>query len=55
VEHLGDIMIAHIKVSGLDTLLTVKTPAVLLQVGQAVVLRPQTTKALAFDTDGRIL
>lgn len=55
VEHLGDIVIAYIKVRGMDTLFTVKTQAVALQVGQGLTLRPHATQALAFSADGRIL
>lgn len=55
VEHLGDVVIAHVKVSGLETLLTVKTPAVALHVGQGLVLRLKAAQALAFSDDGCIL
>lgn len=55
VEHLGDIVIAHVKVPGLDTLLTVKTPALALHVGQGLVLGPQAAQALAFSDDGCLL
>lgn len=55
VEHLGDNVIGHIRASGLDSLLTFKTSAMTLQVGQFLVLRPQVSQALAFDEEARIL
>lgn len=55
VEHLGDIVIAHVAVSGLDTLLTVKTAAGALNVGQSLIMRPKVAQALAFSADGNTL
>ena len=56
-EHLGDLSILHLRVPGLDDLLTAKVGAqqAHLEVGQAVSLVPNAAWALGFGADGRLV
>jgi multiple sugar transport system ATP-binding protein len=55
-EHLGDSSIIHLRVDGIDTLLSAKVGAGdrLVEVGQQVGLAPDAACALAFDADQRL-
>jgi hypothetical protein len=55
VEHLGDAVISHIKVAGINQLLTVKTSASLQphRQGDRVSLRPLRGECLVFDRTGQ--
>jgi ABC-type sugar transport system ATPase subunit len=57
VEHLGDAVIAHMRVPGLSSLITVKATASAMaaRVGEAWRLAPQVGEVLAFDAQGRRL
>jgi multiple sugar transport system ATP-binding protein len=56
-EHLGDSAIVHLKVQGIDELLTAKVGPGQAQIatGQTVGLAPDGSWAMAFDADGRLL
>ena len=56
-EHLGDSSIVHLRVEGVDDLLTAKVGADSLQVtaGQTVGLAPAAAWALSFGADGRLV
>ena len=56
-EHLGDTSIIHLKVDGIDELLTAKVgPEVArVEAGQTVGLTPDGAWAMAFGADGRLL
>jgi len=56
-EHLGDSSIIHLRVDGVDALLSAKVGAGnhRLEGGQVVGLAPDTAWALAFDTDHRLV
>jgi multiple sugar transport system ATP-binding protein len=56
-EHLGDSSIVHLRVDGVDDLLTAKVGADSLQVeaGQSVGLAPAAAWALTFGADGRLV
>ena len=56
-EHLGDSSIVHLRVQGIDELLTAKVGADSLQVtaGQTVGLAPASAWALTFGADGRLV
>lgn len=55
VEHLGDAVIAHVRVHGQETLITVKASATHsehVRVGEAMVLTPHADQVLVFDASG---
>ena len=56
-EHLGDSSIIHLRVAGIDELLTAKVGTEHRQVdaGQTVGLAPDAAWALAFGADGRLV
>lgn len=56
-EHLGDSSVVHLRVEGVDTLLSAKVGADQsnLENGQGVGLLPNALRALAFGADGRII
>jgi multiple sugar transport system ATP-binding protein len=56
-EHLGDASIIHLRVDGIDELLTAKLGSehAGVEAGQGVSLSPDARWALAFDGDGRLL
>jgi multiple sugar transport system ATP-binding protein len=56
-EHLGDSSIIHLRVEGLDELLTAKVGTEHSQVaaGQTVGLLPDAAWALGFGADGRLV
>ena len=56
-EHLGDSSIIHLRVDGIEELLTAKvgTEHSQVEAGQSVGLAPDTTWALAFGADGRLV
>ncbi|MEH0168391.1 ABC transporter ATP-binding protein [Roseateles microcysteis] len=54
-EYLGDVLIAHLRVEGLDALLTAKLPAdrAALQSGATVAITAEAQHALGFDSAGQ--
>jgi multiple sugar transport system ATP-binding protein len=57
VEHLGDVSIVHLRVEGVDDLLTAKLSAhqAALAAGQRVGIRFDLERALAFSKEGQLL
>ena len=56
-EHLGDSSIIHLRVDGIEELLTAKvgTEHSQVEAGQVVGLAPDAAWALAFGADGRLV